>query len=102
MQKDTPNDHPIHAVISRRWSPRAFSGEPVTESQMQSLFEAARWAPSAFNEQPWRFIYAHRENEQDFEKLLNCLGEGNQQHIRWWWCPRHGFNGSVDYQPGNQ
>lgn len=50
-------DHPIHPLFTDRWSPRAFSGETIGRDQLLTLLEAARWAPSAFNAQPWRFVY---------------------------------------------
>lgn len=53
--------HPIDPLFTARWSPRAFTGEPIPADQLQALLEAARWAPSAFNAQPWRFLYGHRE-----------------------------------------
>ncbi|WP_237151162.1 nitroreductase family protein [Pontibacter actiniarum] len=67
----------IHTLIEQRWSPRAFSDRPVREEQLEALFEAARWAPSAMNEQPWRFIYATSDNRESFERLANCLVAGN-------------------------
>lgn len=69
--------YPIHYLLRRRWSPRAFSHEMIEPEKMQSLFEAARWAPSSFNEQPWYFIMAKREDEEAYKRLLDCLAEGN-------------------------
>ena len=54
-------DHPIDVLFLERWSPRAMSGEPVTPAELLRLFEAARWAPSSYNEQPWRLLYARRD-----------------------------------------
>ncbi len=54
-------DYPIDAVFLDRWSPRAMSGEGIPEEELLTLFEAARWAPSSFNNQPWRFLYARRD-----------------------------------------
>ncbi|MCC9166208.1 nitroreductase family protein [Pontibacter harenae] len=68
----------INSLIAQRKSPRAFSAEPVTQEELQTLFEAARWAASAMNEQPWRFIYATKENEEAYNRLLSCLAEPNQ------------------------
>jgi len=62
MQKETPADHPIHDPIRDRWSPAAFADRPLAAAELASLFEAARWAPSCFNEQPWRFIFATRDD----------------------------------------
>ncbi|NER06095.1 MAG: nitroreductase family protein [Okeania sp. SIO3C4] len=67
----------IHPLIRRRWSPRGFSDKPITEDIAMSLFEAARWAPSSYNEQPWRFIYAMKNDEEAFQKLCSCLVPGN-------------------------
>jgi nitroreductase len=71
-------DHPVHELIARRWSPYAFADRAVAVDDLQSLFEAARWAPSSYNEQPWRYIVATKENPAEFERLLSCLVEGNQ------------------------
>jgi nitroreductase len=60
-QNDRQPDHPIDPLFTRRWSPRAFTGETIDQATLMSLFEAARWAPSASNLQPWRFVYAHRD-----------------------------------------
>ncbi len=57
-------EYPIESIFWRRWSPRAMSGEPITETEMLTLFEAARWAPSTCNEQEWRFLYARRETKE--------------------------------------
>ncbi len=73
----TPN-HPIHELLARRWSPYAFADRPVSKEDLQSLFEAARWAPSSYNEQPWSYIVATRDEPQEFARLLSCLVEGNQ------------------------
>src|SRR5258707_4678675 len=53
-------DHPIEPIFVRRWSPRAMSGKPISEAEMLTLFEAARWAPSTYNEQEWRVLYSRR------------------------------------------
>lgn len=69
---------PIHTFISGRKSIRAFDPKPMTDEIVYQLFEAARWAPSAFNEQPWRFIIARRENEAEFQKMLDVLSPSNR------------------------
>jgi len=74
--KTTPAEYPILDVIKDRWSPRSFAKEPVTTDQLNSLFEAARWASSSMNEQPWRFIYAHK-GEEVFDVMAETLFEGN-------------------------
>lgn len=71
-------DHDIHELLRRRWSPRAFSAQTISREHMASLCEAARWAPSCFNEQPWALIVAHREDTEAFGRLLGCLVEGNR------------------------
>ena len=77
--KPKPNfEHPIHELIQKRWSPRAFSSSPVEQKTLLTLLEAARWAASSMNEQPWRFIYATREQPGRFNKLVNCMADGNR------------------------
>lgn len=71
-------DHPIDAMFIERWSPRAFTSEEIDEKTLLSFFEAARWAPSASNRQPWRFVYARRGTDR-FPVLLETLDEGNQR-----------------------
>ena len=56
-------DYPIDALFLERWSPRAFTGEAISERELLTLLEAARWAPSSYNSQPWRFLYARRDTE---------------------------------------
>lgn len=73
--------YPIQPFILNRWSPRALSGEAMTDDELMPLFEAARWAPSSFNNQPWRFIYARRETPA-WENLFGLLGEFNQGWAR--------------------
>jgi len=73
-------DYPIESLFIRRWSPRAMSGEPISDEEMMSLFEAARWAPSTYNEQEWRFVYARRDTPQ-WLLLFDLLGDANQT-----WC----------------
>ena len=71
-------DHPIQQVLAERWSPYGFKDRPVSEADLRSLFEAARWAASSYNEQPWNYLVATRENSQEFGRLLSCLVEANQ------------------------
>jgi nitroreductase len=75
-------DHPIESLFFRRWSPRAMSGEPISDQEMLTLFEAARWAPSTYNEQEWRFLYGRRDTPQ-WPSFFALLSEGNQS-----WCSR--------------
>lgn len=67
----------VDELFVNRWSPRAMSGEAIDEATLASLFEAARWAPSSNNNQPWRFIYARR-NTPCWDKIFNLMNEGNQ------------------------
>jgi nitroreductase len=78
MTKHAATDHPIHSLLAARWSPYAFADTPVERDELRSLFEAARWAASSYNEQPWSFVVATREDEPAYEKLLSCLLPGNQ------------------------
>ncbi len=78
MDKPANTQFPIHELLSRRWSPRAFAERPVEPKKIQSLLEAARWASSCFNEQPWVFLIATVDEPAEFSQLLNCLAEGNQ------------------------
>jgi nitroreductase len=76
--KQAVPDHPVQELIARRWSPYAFANRPVAEADLRCIFEAARWAASSYNEQPWRYIVATKANPEEFEKLLSCLVDGNQ------------------------
>ena len=78
MEKPADTQIPIHDLIRRRWSPRAFAERPVELEKIQRLLEAARWASSCFNEQPWIFIVASASEPTEHKKLLSCLVEGNQ------------------------
>ena len=73
-------DYPIDTLFIDRWSPRAMSGEEMTEAELLTLFEAARWAPSAYNNQPWRILYARRGSEQ-WPLFFDLLVEPNKV-----WC----------------
>lgn len=78
LQKPAEVTYPVHALIQQRWSPRAFDDRPVPREILLSLFEAARWSASCFNEQPWNFIVATRDQPEAFARLLSCLNESNQ------------------------
>lgn len=75
------NEYSVDDIFINRWSPRAMSGEKLPDEELFSLFEAARWAPSSYNNQPWRLIYAKRDTEH-WEKLFNFLVEGNQSWVK--------------------
>jgi nitroreductase len=70
-------DHPIDPLFLERWSPRAFDGASIPDADLMTMFEAARWAPSAFNSQPWHFLYAKRDGA-DWERFLDLLIPWNQ------------------------
>jgi nitroreductase len=77
-EKDAALAHPINDLLAARWSPYVFADRPVADADLRSLFEAARWAASSYNEQPWRYVVAKRENAGEFQRLLSCLVEPNQ------------------------
>ena len=76
--KSASTDHPIHELLAERWSPYAFADRAVADADLCSLFEAARWAASSANEQPWRFVVAKQEHSEEFARLLSCLVDANQ------------------------
>jgi len=77
-----PTDHAVHPLIAYRWSPRAISPAPVEMEKLAAVFEAARWAPSSFNEQPWRFLVGTVAGPDRLEKLRGYLKEGNAWALR--------------------
>lgn len=77
-EKKASTDYPIHELLAERWSPYAFADRPVLTADLRSLFEAARWASSSYNEQPWSYIVATKEESQQFQQILSCLVDGNQ------------------------
>jgi len=78
MEKPADTQYPIHDLLRRRWSPRAFMDRSVELEKLGSLVEAARWASSLFNEQPWFFLVSRKEDEGPYGQILSCLVEGNQ------------------------
>lgn len=76
------SEHPIHDLFLQRYSPRALSGESLTQEEILTLFEAGRWAPSSYNAQPWRFIYSTIGSET-FPTFLDLLVDFNRE-----WCQR--------------
>jgi nitroreductase len=82
MQKPAETEHPVHELIRERWSPRAFSARAVPAEVLRSLFEAARWAPSSNNEQPWAFLVATKDDTANHAKILSTLVEFNQNWAR--------------------
>ncbi len=77
-EKKALPDYPIDKSLAERWSPYAFQDRPVDEADLCSLFEAARWSASSYNEQPWSYLVATKDNPSRFHQLLSCLAEGNQ------------------------
>jgi nitroreductase len=75
-------EFPIESIFYRRWSPRAMSGESISEHELLTIFEAARWAPSTYNEQEWRFLYARRDTPQ-WAQFFDLLMDANKA-----WCQR--------------
>ncbi|WJN58412.1 nitroreductase family protein [Pseudomonas sp. SO81] len=78
MSTPRQTEYAIHPQFLERWSPRAFTGEAIAEQELFALFEAARWAPSANNAQPWRFVYA-RNGSPNWARLFDLLGENNRR-----------------------
>src|SRR5262245_3012157 len=76
--KHASPDHPVHELIAKRWSPYAYADRHVSVEDLRSLFEAARWAPSSYNEQPWSYIVATQDDRREYDRALSCLVEGNQ------------------------
>ncbi|MEM0516827.1 nitroreductase family protein [Aequorivita flava] len=77
VNKQTPTEHPILDSIKNRWSPRTFADTPISESDVQVLLEAGRWAPSSSNIQPWRIIWGIKGTET-YDRIFDCLDEFNQ------------------------
>jgi nitroreductase len=71
-------NYDISPTLLNRWSPRSMTGEALSDEELFPLFEAARWAPSSFNSQLWRFIIARRQHSEEFDKFVNLLVPGNQ------------------------
>jgi len=80
MNKPALSRFPLDPLVAERWSPLAFAARPIEPAKLGSLFEAARWAPSCYNEQPWRFLAATRDDVDGHARLLSCIVEAN---ARW-------------------
>jgi nitroreductase len=78
-QKLAIPDYPVHSLIAQRWSPYSFADRDVSMADLRSVFEAARWAASSYNEQPWQYIVAVRSHHGEFQTMLSCLVESNQR-----------------------
>lgn len=81
IKEHRKSDYNIHPLILSRWSPRSMTGEEISDKDLMTMFEAARWAPSAYNDQPWRFIYAKKGKPQ-WETFFNLADEGNRGWIK--------------------
>jgi nitroreductase len=77
-KRPAETDTPIHDLISHRWSPRAYDSRPVEPAKLRSLFEAARWAASSYNAQPWYFIVGTKDEPDNYKRVLESLVEFNQ------------------------
>ena len=75
-------DHPVEPLLLERWSPYCFTAEPLPEPQIRTLFEASRWAASCYNDQPWFYVVARREQQAMFDEALSCLVEFNRTWAR--------------------
>ncbi len=82
MDKLAPAAHPVHDLVARRFSPCAFAARAVEPAVLRSLFEAARWSPSAANGQPWRFVVATQSDPEAHAAFVGALAEGNQRWAR--------------------
>jgi nitroreductase len=81
MDKNAKTAYEVHDLIKSRWSPRMFSGDHISDEEIFSLFEAARWAPSSSNIQPWRFMFMRRGTDA-YQKAFDCLAEFNQRWVK--------------------
>lgn len=79
MSKQASTDYPVLDIIANRWSPYGFTDKPVSGEDLRSLLEAARWAPSSYNAQPWRYIVGTQDKPEQHQAVLSCLVEANQQ-----------------------
>jgi nitroreductase len=78
LEKHAETSAPVHDIIGKRWSPRAFDSRPVEHAKLRSLFEAARWAASSYNGQPWHFLVASKDEHESYKKILESFVEFNQ------------------------
>lgn len=81
-EKDADTVPTVHELIRTRWSPRSFSDRPVSNADLRTVLEAARWAASSSNEQPWRFLIARKSDGEAYERILSLLVPGNQEWAR--------------------
>jgi nitroreductase len=76
--KSSELEHPVLEVIATRRSSRAYASNPIDKEKIDALFEAARWAPSSMNEQPWAYLYATKNQPELYNKILEALNESNR------------------------
>jgi nitroreductase len=81
MKHAQPSTEGVLPIILERWSPRAFADREVSPADLKVIFEAARWAPSSYNEQPWRFLVGHR-NSETYQKIFDALVPFNQAWVK--------------------
>lgn len=77
LKTNRKSEYPVHELILNRWSARAFTDEPISDQELMTIFDAARWAQNSFNNQPWRFIHARKESDH-WPKFFDLLEKGNQ------------------------
>ena len=92
---------PVDPLFLDRWSPRAFDASPLPQADLDTLLDAARWAPSAFNYQPWRFLYAHRDSA-DWARFLGVLVPFNQSWVQHASVLTFILSDSLSSAPGSQ
>lgn len=78
LEKPANSQYSLHPLLAQRWSPLAFSTQKIEPEKLYGLLEAARWAASSYNEQPWNFIMTTQDSREGFDRLLSCLAESNQ------------------------
>jgi len=76
--KEAETIFPVHELIKKRWSARSFSDRPLPQDVLNTVFEAASWAASSMNEQPWEYVYALKSDQKEYDKFVECLMQGNQ------------------------
>tara|TARA_B110000438_G_scaffold278367_1_gene301854 strand:- start:1463 stop:2059 length:597 start_codon:yes stop_codon:yes gene_type:complete len=82
VNKSAKTDNKIIDLIANRWSPRAFADKAISNDVLKSIFEAARWAASCNNSQPWRLIIAEKQDPEEYNKALSCFNEKNQRWVK--------------------
>lgn len=78
MIKEAKTTYPVNELIKKRWSARSFAEKEISQDELNTIFEASSWAFSAMNYQPWKYIYVHKSDADNFQKFVDCLAGGNQ------------------------